>query len=111
MELYKSAIPAKYGGRLSSVLDIATREGNKKKLAGSGGIGPLTSRLTLEGPLAQDRSSFIVSGRASYSDWILKQLSDKNFKQSSAGFYDLTGHVSHQAQRQELHLRHRLFQL
>ena len=96
VELYKSAIPAKYGGRLSSVLDISTREGNKKKLGGSGGIGPLTSRLTLEGPLAKDRSSFIVSGRASYSDWILKQLSDKNFAQSSAAFYDITAHVSHE---------------
>ena len=81
VELYKSAIPAKYGGRLSSVLDITTREGNKKKFAGSGGIGPLTSRLTLEGPLVKDKSAFIVSGRASYSDWILKQLNDKNFSQ------------------------------
>ncbi|WP_201977685.1 TonB-dependent receptor [Hymenobacter rubidus] len=96
VELYKSAIPAKYGGRLASVLDITTREGNKKKLAGSGGIGPLTSRLTLEGPLVKDKSSFIVSGRASYSDWILKQLSDKNFAQSSAAFYDITAHISHE---------------
>ncbi|MDB5235609.1 MAG: hypothetical protein JWR44_2602, partial [Hymenobacter sp.] len=96
VELYKSAIPAKYGGRLSSVLDITTREGNKKKLSGSGGIGPLTSRVTLEGPLAKDRSSFIISGRASYSDWILKQLSDKNFSQSSAQFYDITGHIVHE---------------
>jgi hypothetical protein len=96
VELYKSAIPAKYGGRLASVLDITTREGNKKKLAGSGGIGPLTSRLTLEGPLVKDKSSFIVSGRASYSDWILKQLSDKNFSQSRAAFYDLTAHVTHE---------------
>ena len=96
VELYKSAIPAKYGGRLSSVLDITTREGNKKKLAGSGGIGPLTSRLTLEGPLVKDKSSFIISGRASYSDWILRQLSDKNFKQSAAAFYDVTAHISHE---------------
>jgi hypothetical protein len=90
VELYKCAMPAKYGGRLSSVLDISTREGNKKKLSASGGIGPLTSRLTLEGPLAKDRSSFIISGRASYSDWILHQLSNKAYQQSSAGFYDLT---------------------
>ncbi|MDB5266984.1 MAG: hypothetical protein JWP58_24 [Hymenobacter sp.] len=96
VELYKSAIPAKYGGRLSSVLDISTREGNKKKFSGSGGIGPLTSRLTLEGPLVKDKSSFIVSGRASYSDWILKQLSDKNFAQSSAAFYDISAHIVHE---------------
>jgi len=96
VELYKSAIPAKYGGRLSSVLDISTREGNKKKFSGSGGIGPLTSRLTLEGPLAKDRSAFLISGRASYSDWLLKQLSSKSFQQSSAAFYDITAHISHQ---------------
>ena len=96
VELYKSAIPAKFGGRLSSVLDISTREGNKKKFGGSGGIGPLTSRVTLEGPILKDKSSFILSGRASYSDWLLKSLSDKNFSQSAASFYDITGHISHE---------------
>jgi hypothetical protein len=96
VELYKSAIPAKYGGRLSSVLEITTREGNKKKFSGSGGIGPLTSRFTLEGPLMKDKSAFIVSGRASYSDWILRQLSDSRYKESAASFYDVTAHVSHQ---------------
>jgi hypothetical protein len=96
VELYKSAIPAKYGGRLSSVLDITTREGNKKKLGGSGGIGPLTSRLMLEGPIFKDKSSFIISGRASYSDWLLKQLPNRSFSQSSASFYDLTAHISHE---------------
>ena len=96
VELYKSAMPAKYGGRLASVLDITTREGNKKKFSGSGGIGPLTSRLTLEGPLVKDKSSFIISGRASYSDWILHQLKDNNFRQSSASFYDVAAHVSHE---------------
>ena len=96
IELYKSAIPAKYGGRLSSVLDITTREGNKKKLAGSGGIGPLTGRLMLEGPIIKDKSSFIISGRASYSDWLLKRLPSRTFSQSSASFSDLTAHISHE---------------
>ena len=96
VELYKGAIPAKYGGRLSSVLDITTRDGNKKKLGGSGGIGPLTSRLTFEGPLAKNRSSFIVSGRSSYSDWILHLLPNESFKQSSASFYDLSAHLNHE---------------
>ncbi|SFQ27615.1 TonB-dependent receptor [Hymenobacter arizonensis] len=96
VELYKSSIPAKYGGRLSSVLDISTREGNKKKFSGSGGIGPLTSRLTLEGPLVKDKSAFIISGRANYSDWLLRRLSDKNFRQSAASFYDVTAHFSHE---------------
>jgi len=51
VELYKSSIPAKYGGRLSSVLDVVSREGNKKKITGSAGIGLLTSRLNVEGPI------------------------------------------------------------
>ncbi|UOG75328.1 TonB-dependent receptor [Hymenobacter tibetensis] len=96
VELYKSAIPAKYGGRLSSVLEIKTREGNKKKFSGSGGIGPLTSRLTLEGPIVKDKSAFIISGRTSYSDWILRRLSNSSFRQSSASFYDVSAHVNHQ---------------
>ncbi|MBX0292677.1 TonB-dependent receptor [Hymenobacter sp. HSC-4F20] len=96
VELYKSAIPAKYGGRLSSVLDITTRDGNKKKFSGSGGIGPLTSRLTLEGPLVKDKSSFLVGGRSSYSDWILHLLPNESFRQSSASFYDVSAHLSHE---------------
>ena len=95
VELYKSAIPAKYGGRLSSVLEITTREGNKKKFSGSGGIGPLTSRLTLEGPIVKDRSAFIISGRSSYSDWLLRRLNNSSFRNSSAAFYDVTAHISH----------------
>lgn len=96
VELYKSGIPAKYGGRLSSVLEIKTREGNKKKFSGSGGIGPLTSRLTFEGPIVKDKSAFIISGRASYSDWILRRLSNSSFRQSAAAFSDVSAHISHQ---------------
>src|SRR5207344_2300265 len=58
VELFKSSIPAKYGGRLSSVLNINSREGNKKNLSGSAGVGLLTSRINLEGPLVKDKSSF-----------------------------------------------------
>ncbi|MGY2134136.1 carboxypeptidase-like regulatory domain-containing protein [Hymenobacter sp. HD11105] len=96
VELYKGTIPAKYGGRLSSVLDIATRDGNKKKFSGSGGIGLLTSRLAFEGPIVKDKSAFLVSGRTSYSDWILKRLENSKLKQSSAAFYDLNAHISHE---------------
>ncbi|MEJ7663234.1 MAG: Plug domain-containing protein [Hymenobacter sp.] len=71
VELYKSAVPARYGGRLSSVLDIVGREGQRNKLGLSGGIGPLTSRLALEGPLAGGKGSFLVGGRVSYADWLL----------------------------------------
>jgi hypothetical protein len=96
VELYKSAVPAKYGGRLSSVLDIATRDGNKKKFSGAGGIGLMTSRLTLEGPLVKDKSAFIIAGRTSYSDWILHQIPNKTYQESSASFYDLNAHISHE---------------
>ena len=94
-ELYKSAIPSRFGGRLSSVLDVQTRDGNKKKFVGSGGIGLLTGRLTFEGPLIKDKTSFIVGVRSTYSDWLLKELKDPTFKKSQAQFYDLNLHVTH----------------
>lgn len=94
VELYKSAIPARYGGRLSSVLDITTRDGNRKRLAGAGGVGPLTSHLMLEGPILKDKASFIIGGRSSYSDWLLHQLPDPSLKNSAASFYDVSAHVS-----------------
>ncbi|HZE84613.1 MAG TPA: carboxypeptidase-like regulatory domain-containing protein, partial [Puia sp.] len=93
VELYKSSIPEKYGGRLSSVLDVSTRDGNSKKLSGSAGIGPLTSKLMLEGPLIKDKTSFILSGRTTYSDWILKALPNTAYKNSSASFNDLDLHI------------------
>ncbi|HCQ15248.1 MAG TPA: TonB-dependent receptor, partial [Cryomorphaceae bacterium] len=96
VQLYKSSIPAEYGGRLSSVLDISSREGNKKKFAGSGGIGLITGRLTLEGPIIKDRTSVMLSGRANYSNWILKLLDNEDFRSSRASFYDLNLGVSHQ---------------
>ncbi|MBC5994662.1 TonB-dependent receptor [Pontibacter cellulosilyticus] len=96
VELYKSAVPAKYGGRLSSVLEITAREGNKKQFTGSGGIGLLTSRLTLEGPIKKDKTSFLVGGRTTYSDWLLKQLPNKSFNNSEASFYDVNAHISHE---------------
>jgi len=96
MELYKSSIPAKYGGRISSVLDITTRDGNKKEFGGAVSIGLLTSRMTLEGPIIKDKTSFIVGGRTTYSDWILKQLPEKSgYKDGSAGFYDMNATIGH----------------
>ena len=90
VELYKSSIPSKYGGRLSSVLDITGREGNKKKLSGTGGLGLLTSRINVEGPIKKDKSSFILGGRTTYSNWLLRLLPEKSgYKNSSANFYDI----------------------
>ncbi|MBS1664445.1 MAG: carboxypeptidase-like regulatory domain-containing protein [Bacteroidetes bacterium] len=95
VELYKSSIPERYGGRLSSVLDVSTRDGNSKKLSGSAGIGPLTSKFTLEGPIVKDKTSFIISGRTTYSDWILRTLPNKEYNNSSASFYDVALHLTH----------------
>ncbi|WP_245964624.1 TonB-dependent receptor [Rufibacter immobilis] len=97
VELYKSSIPAKYGGRVSSVLNINSREGNKVKIAGSAGIGLLTSRLNLEGPLMKDKSSFLFGTRTTYSNWLLKLLpNDSGYKGSKASFYDVNLHLNHQ---------------
>lgn len=95
VELYKSSIPEKYGGRLSSVLDITNREGNKKAFTGSAGIGLITSRFNLEGPIVKDKTSFILGGRTTYADWLLGLL-PKEYKNSAANFYDVNLDISHQ---------------
>jgi len=89
--LYKSGIPAKYGGRVSSVMDIVLKEGSKEKFNVSGGISPLTGRLMIEGPIIKKKASFIISSRTTYSDWILRQLKNIQLKRSSASFYDAQG--------------------
>ncbi len=95
VELYKSGITADYGGRISSVLDVHSREGNTKKFTGSGGISPVTGRFTIEGPLIKEKTSFILGVRSTYSNWLLRQLNNKSFNRSTASFYDLTANVSH----------------
>lgn len=94
IELYKSSIPAKFGGRLSSVLDLTAREGNKKEITGSAGIGVVTSRFNIEGPIKKDKTSFILGGRTTYANWLLKLLPDA-YKNSKASFYDVNLNVSH----------------
>ena len=88
-KLYKSSIPAKYGGRVSSVFDVTIKNGNKKEFGGNGGISPFTARLTFEGPVLQNKASFIISGRSTYSDWVFKRLGKANLYNSSAKFYDV----------------------
>jgi len=95
VELYKSSIPERFGGRLASVLDVTDREGNKKNFTGSAGIGLLTSRLNIEGPIIKDKTSFIFGARTSYSDWLLSLLPEE-YKHSEASFYDLNLGISHQ---------------
>lgn len=95
IELYKSTIPEKYGGRLSSVLEVIDRDGNKKKFTGTAGIGLLTSRINVEGPIIKDKTSIIFGARTTYSDWLLSLLPDA-YKHSSASFYDVNVGITSQ---------------
>ena len=95
VKLYKGDIPARNGGRLSSVLDVRMKDGNQKKFSGSGGIGSISSRLTLEGPIVKDESSFVVSGRRTYADLFLPLAKNKDIRKNKLYFYDLNGKVNH----------------
>ena len=90
VKLYKGGIPAKYGGRLSSILDIRMKEGNNKKFTVNGGLGTIFSRLSLEGPIKKDKSSFIVAGRRSYVDVLARPFTDVLDDGAGLYFYDLT---------------------
>lgn len=85
--IIKGNSPAQYGGRLSSVLDVKMKEGNNQKLGVTGGLGLISSRLSVEGPIVKDKGSFIISGRRTYADLFLKLTDD--FKDNSLYFYDL----------------------
>ncbi|NNC85286.1 MAG: TonB-dependent receptor [Bacteroidia bacterium] len=93
--LYKSGIPAKYGGRLSSVMDVRQKDGNIKKFEMEGGLGLLSSRLLLQGPIVKDKMSFIVSGRRSYADLFLFLSSDPEIRENTAYFYDFNSKVNY----------------
>lgn len=95
-ELYKSSMPASYGGRISSVLEVNSREGNKKKITGMGGIGPVTGRLVLEGPIIKDKTSFLIGGRSTYSNWLLNQIPNDIVKNSKASFHDFNAVLTHE---------------
>ena len=93
-ELYKSDMPARFGGRLSSVLDIRMKDGNNKEWTGTGGLGLIASRFTIEGPIQKEKSSIIVSGRRSYTDLITKQSSNPDIRDNSIYFYDLSAKLN-----------------
>jgi len=96
MKLYKGDIPASVGGRLSSFLDIRMKNGNSKKFSGNGGIGTVSSRLTLEGPIGKnEKTSFMLSGRRSYADLFLKLSSDEDVKDNTVYFYDVNAKINH----------------
>ena len=92
VELFKSSIPVEYGGRISSVLKVTSKEANMRKLTGSASIGALTSKANIEIPIVKDHVSLLLNGRTTYSDWILKQLpEDSGYKNGTANFYDFGG--------------------
>ena len=93
--LYKGAIPAEFGGRLASVLDVKMNDGNDKDYHASGGIGLIDSRLNIEGPIEKDNGSFIVSGRRTYADLFLKLSKDTTTNQSKLYFYDLNAKANY----------------
>jgi hypothetical protein len=93
--LITGGIPAEYGGRLSSVLDIRTNDGNMKEYGASGGIGLLAARLTLQGPIVKDEGSFMISARRTYADMFLKLSSDTTINRTSLYFYDLNAKANY----------------
>lgn len=93
--LFKGGIPASYGERISSIMDVRLKEGNTKNLQAAGGIGLINSRLTLDGPFAKGKkSTFLVGGRTTYSDWLMRQSQNTQFINSVAHFYDVNGSVN-----------------
>ncbi|WP_082116075.1 TonB-dependent receptor [Hymenobacter terrenus] len=93
LKLVKGGIPAQYGGRLSSLLDVRLKEGNKQRLSGTGGIGSISSRLSIEAPIVKDKGSFVVAGRRSYGDLFLKLIPDQ--RDNQAYFYDFTAKANY----------------
>ncbi|BBE18281.1 TonB-dependent receptor, plug precursor [Aquipluma nitroreducens] len=89
VQVYKGGIPAEYGGKASSVIDIRMKDGNSQKLGMSGGIGNISSRLTVEAPIIKDKWSFIVSGRRTYADYLGRMVGLEALKENQLYFYDL----------------------
>ena len=89
VQVYKGGIPAEYGGKASSVIDIRMKDGNSQKLGVNGGIGNISSRLTVEAPIIKDKWSFIVSGRRTYADYLGKLMGIEQLKENQLYFYDL----------------------
>ena len=94
VQLIKGGFPANYGGRLSSILAVQMKEGNSQKFSGAGGIGLLSSNLTLEGPIIKDKSSFIISARRSYADLIVRPFLPKSGNKTLYYFYDVNAKVN-----------------
>lgn len=92
--LLKSNIPARYGGRLSSIFDVTAKQGNMKKFNATGGISPITARLAVEGPILKNKSSYLIGMRSTYSDWLFRYVKDQELRESSAYFGDAVANFS-----------------
>ena len=93
--LYKGGGPPNFGGRVSSILNVSLRNGNRQEFHGQGGLGLVSSRLVVEGPIVKDKTAFIIGGRSSYSDWILGRIQNVDLQESSAQFYDANAKLTH----------------
>jgi hypothetical protein len=100
--IYKGYVPAQFGGQLSSVFNIIGRQGNRKKFTARGSISPVAVGLSVEGPLKKDTSSFMLSGRYLYSDWILRQIDDPLISASQAGFNDFSASWNYDFKKSQL---------
>jgi hypothetical protein len=96
MTLYKGGMPAQYGGRLSSVLDIKMNDGNNQDYNVSGGIGLISTKLNVEGPIQKNKSSFLLTGRRTYADLFLKLSNDSSINSNTLYFYDLNAKLNYQ---------------
>ena len=95
LTLYKGGIPSRFGGRISSVLDIDTKEGNSRDFGGSLGISPITASLLVEGPVIKDTLSYLVTARSTYSNWILGLIKNPILNNTEASFHDLNGKITY----------------
>jgi len=93
--LYKGGIPSRYGGRISSVLDIGTKDGNRKEFAGNAGISPITTHISLEGPIIKDKLTYLLTARTTYSNWVFGMIKDPALHNSRASFYDVNGKITY----------------
>lgn len=94
--VYKAGMPAQYGGRLSSVVDVTMNDGNNKDYVVSGGIGLISAKLDVQGPIQKDKSSFLITGRRTYADAFLKLSKDSSLKNDKLYFYDLNAKVNYE---------------
>ncbi|MDH5382445.1 MAG: TonB-dependent receptor, partial [Cyclobacteriaceae bacterium] len=95
LELHKSSIPAKYGGRLSSVFDLSTKKASKEKFIGNGGVSPVSSKFTAEIPVIKEKAGLLLSARSTYSNWVLKKIDNPSFSENRVNFNDFLFRYDH----------------